>query len=104
MHPILDSLVATDYEWIKNLLFAFNAGDIAKFEALVPLLSREVRLPPCLSPSGVTFLTVHDVLMTWYDRVAHSARELRLFAPKDLSDGLDRSRLPSTDHRSRYSL
>ncbi|GAA6001587.1 proteasome regulatory particle lid subunit RPN9 [Rhodotorula paludigena] len=36
MHPILDSLVGTDREFIRNLLFAFNAGDIPKFQALVP--------------------------------------------------------------------
>ncbi|KAI5478256.1 hypothetical protein MNV49_005321 [Pseudohyphozyma bogoriensis] len=41
MHPILESLVGTEYEFIKDLLFAFNAGDIARFEALLPKLSSE---------------------------------------------------------------
>lgn len=41
MHPILNSLNGTEYEWIKDLLFAFNAGDITKFESLVPALENE---------------------------------------------------------------
>jgi 26S proteasome regulatory subunit N9 len=42
MHPILDALTGTEHETLKNLLFAFNAGDIAQFETLVPSLSDEV--------------------------------------------------------------
>lgn len=41
MHPILSSLDGTQHEWIKKLLFTFNAGDIGKFEALVPLFPKE---------------------------------------------------------------
>ncbi|KAI5119270.1 hypothetical protein M0805_007272 [Coniferiporia weirii] len=41
MHPILLSLDSTPHEWIKKLLFTFNAGDIGKFEALAPLFSKE---------------------------------------------------------------
>ena len=36
MHPILDSLSGTEHDWLRSLLFAFNAGDIGKFEALAP--------------------------------------------------------------------
>ncbi|GAA6024041.1 hypothetical protein JCM10207_004499 [Rhodosporidiobolus poonsookiae] len=35
MHPILDSLVGTEQEVVRNLLFAFNKGDIVRFEGLV---------------------------------------------------------------------
>ncbi|KAM0789232.1 hypothetical protein ACM66B_000075 [Microbotryomycetes sp. NB124-2] len=41
MHPILDSLTGTQHRAIKDMLFAFNSGDITKFESLVPALSRE---------------------------------------------------------------
>lgn len=41
MHPILSSLDGTQYEWIKKLLFTFNAGDIGKYEALEPLFPKE---------------------------------------------------------------
>lgn len=45
MHPILDALVGTDGEVVRSLLLAFNKGDIAGFEALVPeIAKKEVRL------------------------------------------------------------
>ncbi|CAI2175681.1 5446_t:CDS:2 [Funneliformis geosporum] len=34
MHPILDDLSGTPHEWLRNLLFAYNAGDLKKFEML----------------------------------------------------------------------
>ena len=42
MHPILDALHGTQHEWLKKLLFTFNEGNIGKFEALAPLLPKEV--------------------------------------------------------------
>ncbi|CAJ0836793.1 10003_t:CDS:10 [Entrophospora sp. SA101] len=42
VHPILNSLENTTYEWLKNLLIAFNAGDIGKFEMLSVNFSQEV--------------------------------------------------------------
>ncbi|KAH8114835.1 hypothetical protein DFH11DRAFT_1854667 [Phellopilus nigrolimitatus] len=41
MHPLLSSLDSTPHEWIKILLFTFNAGDIGKFESLAPLFPKE---------------------------------------------------------------
>ncbi|KAF8840664.1 hypothetical protein BDN67DRAFT_990230 [Paxillus ammoniavirescens] len=41
MHPILDALDNTQYDWIKKLLFTFNEGNIGKFEALAPLFPQE---------------------------------------------------------------
>jgi 26S proteasome regulatory subunit N9 len=46
MHPILDALKGTPHEWLGQLLFVFNAGDLGKFDALsanfgrIPLLSQ----------------------------------------------------------------
>lgn len=42
MHPVLESLVGTEHEWIKAILFAFNAGDIPTFEKLTPSMASEV--------------------------------------------------------------
>lgn len=42
MHPILDCLDNTPHDWLKKLLYTFNEGDIGKFDALVPLFSKEV--------------------------------------------------------------
>lgn len=33
-HPILQSLADTDKAWLVDLLFAFNSGDLSKFEAM----------------------------------------------------------------------
>ncbi|KAG1341058.1 hypothetical protein G6F62_005205 [Rhizopus arrhizus] len=41
MHPILDSLFGTEHDWLRSLLFAFNAGDIGKFEALAPHFTKQ---------------------------------------------------------------
>ncbi|CAO3631551.1 unnamed protein product [Cunninghamella blakesleeana] len=41
MHPVLDSLTNTDNDWLRTLLFAFNNGDIGKFEALAPHFSKQ---------------------------------------------------------------
>ncbi|GAA6044386.1 hypothetical protein JCM8097_002080, partial [Rhodosporidiobolus ruineniae] len=41
MHPILDALVGTDGEIVRSLLLAFNKGDIAGFEKLVPEMTQK---------------------------------------------------------------
>jgi 26S proteasome regulatory subunit N9 len=43
LHPIFGALdESSGYDWLKNLLLAFNSGDIGKFEALSPFIAREV--------------------------------------------------------------
>lgn len=42
MHPILDSLNNTPNRWLVDLLFAFNRGDLDKFETLKPLWTQQV--------------------------------------------------------------
>ena len=57
MHPILDSLTGTEFEVVRNLLFAFNAGDIAKFESLIPeIASKEVRT--CRPPPSQHLISI----------------------------------------------
>lgn len=46
LHPVLDSLKGTPNEYIRSLLFAFNKGDIDKFQSLIPELEKEVRTAP----------------------------------------------------------
>ncbi|CAO3630164.1 unnamed protein product [Cunninghamella echinulata] len=41
MHPVLDSLTNTENDWLRTLLFAFNNGDIGKFEALAPHFNKQ---------------------------------------------------------------
>jgi 26S proteasome regulatory subunit N9 len=42
LHPILNALDGSTYDWIKKLLFTFNEGNIGKFEALAPVFPKEV--------------------------------------------------------------
>ena len=42
LHPILEELKGTQWEWLHSLLYAFNAGSLGKFESLVPYLEQEV--------------------------------------------------------------
>ncbi|XP_065910124.1 26S proteasome non-ATPase regulatory subunit 13-like [Dysidea avara] len=40
-HDILDSLKGTEKQWVVELLFAFNTGDLEKFESLRPKWSQQ---------------------------------------------------------------
>jgi 26S proteasome regulatory subunit N9 len=40
MHPILDSLNNTPNSWLRDLLFAFNRGDIPAYEKLISNISK----------------------------------------------------------------
>ncbi|KAF3186422.1 26S proteasome regulatory subunit [Orbilia oligospora] len=44
LHPILDSLKGTQHEWIHALLYAFNEGNIGKYEGLTVHLAKEPTL------------------------------------------------------------
>lgn len=41
MHPILDSLLNTEHDWLRELLFAFNTGDLGKYNSLIPQFSKQ---------------------------------------------------------------
>ena len=41
-HPILKALEGSQYEWIKDLLFVFNAVDLGKYDTLQGRLAEEV--------------------------------------------------------------
>jgi len=36
-HPILETLKSTDKAWLVDLLYAFNTGDIVRFEQMKTL-------------------------------------------------------------------
>jgi len=40
LHPILDSLKDTQHSWLRDLLFAFNRGDLAAYDVLAGNLSK----------------------------------------------------------------
>ncbi|KZZ97015.1 26S proteasome non-ATPase regulatory subunit 13 [Ascosphaera apis ARSEF 7405] len=41
LHPILDSLRDTDHQWLRDLLFAFNKGDLVAYDSLVGNLTKD---------------------------------------------------------------
>ncbi|MCJ1411738.1 26S proteasome regulatory subunit [Ptychographa xylographoides] len=44
LHPILDSLTSTEHAWLRELLFAFNRGDLAAYNVLENNLSKSTLL------------------------------------------------------------
>jgi hypothetical protein len=52
-------LDGTELEWVKQMLFVFNAGDIGKYEALVPRLPQLVSLDMTSSRQGHCFADGH---------------------------------------------
>ena len=43
-HEVLQYLKPTENAWLVDVLFAFNSGDIAKFNELKPQWSKQVRV------------------------------------------------------------
>lgn len=41
-HPVLNALNGSDLEWLKDIIYIFNEGDIAKFELNANKLANEV--------------------------------------------------------------
>jgi 26S proteasome regulatory subunit N9 len=64
MHPVLDSLKATPREFLRDLLFAFNAGDIGKFD----VLSSSFQKQPLLA-QNINFLRQKICLMALIELV-----------------------------------
>ncbi|WVQ71861.1 hypothetical protein IAR50_001403 [Cryptococcus sp. DSM 104548] len=69
-HPILHSLTNTEFEWIKSLISAFNAGEIGKFESLATYLPNE----PILE-SSMSFLRQKICLMALIQTVFERPRD-----------------------------
>jgi hypothetical protein len=42
LHPILQTLTGSEWEWIQALISAFNNGDIGKFDTLANNFESEV--------------------------------------------------------------
>ncbi|PAV15754.1 proteasome 26S subunit [Pyrrhoderma noxium] len=89
MHPILSSLDGTTHEWIKKLLFTFNAGDIGKFEALAPVFPKE----PILQ-ENYPFLRQKICLMALIDSVFRRNADSRTITFQTISE---ETRLPLND-------
>jgi 26S proteasome regulatory subunit N9 len=74
-HPILAALDGTELEWVKQMLFVFNAGDIGKYEALVPRLPQ---LP--ILENDKDFLRQKICLMALIEAVFRRPRSQRVMS------------------------
>ena len=61
-HPVVATLEATEFAWLADLLRAFNAGDIAQYEALVTSHHAKLEQQPALL-ANTTFLKEKITLM-----------------------------------------
>jgi 26S proteasome regulatory subunit N9 len=107
LHPILDSLLNTEFVWLRELLFAFNAGDLARYRSLQPSFAKQplfqekdafLRQKLCMSAltesvfrrpphdRSLTFEIIHNETGVEYDEVEY-------LLMKALSQGLIRGRI-----------
>ncbi|KAL3904806.1 MAG: hypothetical protein SGPRY_011154 [Prymnesium sp.] len=61
-HPVVSTLEATEFAWLAQLLRAFNAGDIAKYESLVAQHQHKLEEQPALL-ANTNFLKEKITLM-----------------------------------------
>ncbi|EJD43539.1 hypothetical protein AURDEDRAFT_167263 [Auricularia subglabra TFB-10046 SS5] len=81
MHPILESLQNTTHDWLKNLLFVFNEGNIGKFESLAPLFPKE----PILQENH-PFLRQKICLMALMEAVFKRATNKRTMSFQEIAE------------------
>lgn len=44
LHPVLDSLTETAHSWLRDLLFAFNRGDLTAYDVLAGNITKDTLL------------------------------------------------------------
>jgi len=117
LHPILDSLVNTEHAWIRELLFAFNTGDLGKYNGLLGHLDKQplfegkqqfLRQKLCLSAlTEVVFQRPsHDRALTFESIMKEtgvSADEVEYLLMKALSEGLIRGSIDQVAGMARIS-
>uniref|UniRef100_A0ACB8G2J4 26S proteasome non-ATPase regulatory subunit 13 n=1 Tax=Sphaerodactylus townsendi TaxID=933632 RepID=A0ACB8G2J4_9SAUR len=113
MHPVLESLRNTDRQWLIDTLYAFNSGNVEKFQALKSawgqqpdlaanetLLLQKIQLL-CLMEMTFTRPANHRQLT--FEEIAKSAKvtvnEVELLVMKALSVGLVKGSIDEVDKR-----
>ena len=101
-HPILDSIKASEHTWVVDLLFAFNSGNIPKFETMKPTWTKQPDLASheLLLRQKITLLCLMEMAFNrppndrslTFEEIATDARiplnEVELLVMKALSIGL----------------
>lgn len=110
-HPILDSLKGTDKNWLIDLLFAFNSGNIAKFTEMQPTWSQEADLVVAFAMmrQKISLLAVMELVFVSgarerglsFEEVAKAAQlpvdEVEVLVMKALSLGLVRGKIDEVE-------
>ena len=117
LHPILDSLTCTEHAWLRELLFAFNRGDLGAYGVLeanlarAPLLERhKTFLWQKISLSALTEAVFrrppHDRAMT-FETIARETQvqpqEIEILIMKALGLGLLRGSIDQVAEVARIS-
>ncbi|KAI9822895.1 MAG: 26S proteasome regulatory subunit [Thelocarpon impressellum] len=117
LHPILDSLLSGQHEWLRELLFAFNRGDLAAYDVLAGNMSKnallhehKVFLYQKISLSALTETVFrrppHDRAMT-FATISHETKvqpdEIEHLIMKALSLGLLRGSIDQVERVARIN-
>ncbi|KAL7866536.1 hypothetical protein AOLI_G00143500 [Acnodon oligacanthus] len=111
MHPVLESLRNTDKQWLIDTLYAFNSGNVVKFQALKsawgqqpdlaahePKLMKKIQL---LCVMEMTFTRPTNNRQLTFQDIAQSAQipvnEVELLVMKALSVGLIKGSIDEVD-------
>ncbi|KAI9670091.1 MAG: 26S proteasome regulatory subunit [Trizodia sp. TS-e1964] len=117
LHPILDSLKNTQHAWLRELLFAFNRGDLVAFNGLAGNISKNklleqhekfLRQKICLSALTETIFRrpPHDRTMTFTtisEETKVGPKEIEHLIMKALSLGLIRGTIDQVDKLAKIS-
>ncbi|MED6256196.1 26S proteasome non-ATPase regulatory subunit 13, partial [Characodon lateralis] len=113
MHPVLESLRNTDKQWLIDTLYAFNAGNVEKFQgfksawgqqpdlaAHEPKLMQKIQL---LCVMEMTFTRPANHRQLTFTEIAQSAKipvnEVELLVMKALSVGLIKGNIDEVDQK-----
>ncbi|KAI5608562.1 26S proteasome non-ATPase regulatory subunit 13 [Silurus asotus] len=111
MHPVLESLRNTDKQWLIDTLYAFNSGNVIKFQALKTawgqqpdLATHEIKLMQkiqLLCVMEMTFTRPTNNRQLSFQEIAQSAQipvnEVELLVMKALSVGLIKGSIDEVD-------
>uniref|UniRef100_A0AAQ5X520 26S proteasome non-ATPase regulatory subunit 13 n=1 Tax=Amphiprion ocellaris TaxID=80972 RepID=A0AAQ5X520_AMPOC len=96
MHPVLESLRNTDKQWLIDTLYAFNGGNVEKFQGFKSAWGQQVK-------TSMTFTRPANHRQLTFTEIAQSAKipvnEVELLVMKALSVGLIKGNIDEVDQK-----
>lgn len=74
MHPVLESLRNTDKQWLIDTLYAFNGGNVEKFQGFKSAWGQQVMNQHRLNCLTWTFTLLHCHYLLQPDLATHEAK------------------------------